>query len=403
MRLVALPYCWVLMALLGAGTLAAQPAAADSVTAAAFFARPSAVPTPAARQRTELPTPVFDRYELRTRTRDFDVEQQEYTLRLLPASRAKNRALSDLYNHTESAPDFEGDKLRCESVEQRYADWLELWRLTEELTLLDRLAAVYRDRATVLQRMAGALDFDWSELIDLRRRQTDLDVRRLEATNRVALLKQVNGVGGRSLSFSGFIDPAALRARLDGAASPEATDPEIDYEIAAVEKEIAIERAERRQYLDFAQLRYRGPHGDPGRERLSVGVGLQLPNGSDQLLKIRELELEAEALRNEQAYERAERATTVAAARTRLLLGLNEYATTADLYAAERADLAAIANNLRRRGAGSPLRLLDIAERAVRNDLRLLNLRGEVTEDHLRLAVRAGQLCEATGGELLSK
>jgi len=395
MRLLS-AYCALLF--LGCG-LEAQ----SVVTTEVFFAR-SAMETAAFSGPGTAPAtvkmPWVERYELRTETRDFEVERQEYVFRLTPSTRRKVRAQEALYRHQSAAPDFDGAEAACDLVADRYQDWMTMFALTEELNVLDTLALVYEDRATVLDRLAAGLDFDWSKLIRLRKDRTELKIRRKTLTDRLALLQTAYGLAGRKLDFGDVVRPGRLLARVSGS-SIAPVDAELAYELTTVARELELERAERRQFLDFAQIKYQGPHGDLPRERLSVGVGLQLPNDGNQLLKVRELELEAEALRTEGLRDRAAATTSFADRKTEWLTAHERYGFVAGAFNEERADLARVAAQLQKKEMFDPLPLLDIRSRELRNALRLLALKNELYEDYLSLEERRGALCAATAGELL--
>ena len=342
--------------------------------------------------------PWIENYELRTETRDFDLDKQEYTFRFSPSTRRKYKAQTALYRHQELAPDFDGQETICDALAQRYDDWLELYLIDRETDLLARLELVLNDRATVLSRLAGSLDFEWSELIALREDQTDLKLRRVGLERLKSRLTEVYGISA-SLRFDDMADLASLGRRLQGATF-NFTDPKTVYELEQIARELELERAEQRQYLDFAQIKYQGPHDDPARERFSVGVGLQLPLSGNQVIKVRELELEEAALRQETNRKKQAKSTDYEARRLALLADFEHFAFTTETFAEEQEELSRIAGQLRKREGFNPLPLLKIKEREIRNQLRQLDLSARLYEDYLNQAERSGALCAAGAGEL---
>jgi hypothetical protein len=344
--------------------------------------------------------PWFEEYQLRTETRDFELDQQEYTFRMAPSTGRKRRALTSLYNHQESAPDFEAQESRCDALAQRYADWLELYLIDKELAILTRLQIILQDRTTVLSRQAGSLDFDWSKLVQLRESTTDLDVRASRLNTKQAQVTNNLGIMEPAFSFSGFISVAEIGAGFPGGFKL-AADPKLDYELETVARELELEEAERRQYFDFAQVKYRGPHTDLPRERFSVGLAFQLPNSGEKQVKIRELELEELSLRKEQtealAGDKADYFQRVAAWQ----IDFQHFSFMAKTYQQEREEMLRIGEQLKKKQGFNPLPLLDIEERSLRNELKLLAIKADIYQNYLEIRERAGELCGASQGGLL--
>lgn len=374
----------------------AQP----SVNTQSFFGLQPQTATDGPTGPADAKMPWFESYEFRTQTRDFDLDRQEYTFRLSPSTRAKVRAQESLYRHLGNSPDFEADDDRCRSLADRYEDWIELYFLRRQTELLEDLFRVREDEATVLRRLAGTLEVNWSEHVSNREDRTDLRVELLNTADRERYLRDRYGLGQQALDFTDLLPPAEMRRRLE-AALFAATDPEMDHKLETVRRELELEQAEQKQYLDFAQVRYRGPHDNPARERVAVGVALKLPNSGNQKLKLRELELEAESLRRKQGREAAAGAADYAARRSELLGMFDRYGTFSEIYRAEAADFADLSRAIAAKQGVSPLPLLKMKARSLRNDLKLLRLRAALYQDYLDLMERSGALCTATGGEVL--
>ena len=123
-----------------------------------------------------------------------------FALRLVPVE--KDGALTSLYSHQESAPDFDARESRCDALAERYADWLELYLIDEEQTILTQLRIILQDRNTVLSRLAGSLDFNWSKLVQLRESTTDLDIRASRLDTKQA--EVISNLGLLAPNFSFF-------------------------------------------------------------------------------------------------------------------------------------------------------------------------------------------------------
>lgn len=370
---------------------------AQKVNASTFFSLPyTTAETGGDGPRKAFRTPWLDNTEFRTETRDFDFTQQQYVLRLSPSTPGKARAQSALYDLRENRPDFETAELACDALKQRYEDWLDLYLIDEELQLLQALDSVLDDRNLVLNRQSASLDFDWGDLLDLRKEQTEIQLRQLTLRERRQQLLTLYGLPTATLEFGSFPAVEALTAGLD--LDPVAADPEAAYELELAAREIALERAEGRQYLDFVQAQYRGPHEDPFAERFSVGVGFQLPGGGNRQLKIRELELEQQELIRKQALkQQAEQQQ--GESRIATLQGLlRVHTATTEIFDQEAEEMERISSNLARREGFNPLPLLSIKSRKLKNQLRTLDSKQEVLERFLEL--KEDSLCSLQRGEL---
>ncbi len=344
--------------------------------------------------------PWIEEYQFRTETRDFDIDQQEYTFRVSPSTGRKRRALTALYNHQERAPDFDAQELNCDDLADRYSQWLVLYLMDRELDILTRLRVVMDDRQLVLSRQAGSLDFDWSKLIGLRQDVTDLDLRFSTLKTVQARINNDLGLLEPNYSFVAFISLSEIGEAFPGNFK-RGVDPKLDYELATVSYELELEKAEQKQFFDFAQLKYQGPHTDELEERFSVGLAFQLPNSGDKKLKMRELELEEQSLRKEQALalatDRAEYEEEVASWR----IEFEHFKFMAALHRKEQEELRQISDQLKKKEGFNPLPLLAIQERAIRNELKLLDVSTDLYQNYLKIRERGGELCTAVNGELL--
>jgi hypothetical protein len=379
-----------------------ETAAQRVISSTEFFGigRQAIMTTEGGKQQQAPTMPWFEKYQFRTETRDFDLDRQEYTFRMSPSTGRKRRALTALYNHQETAPNFDALESQCDALAERYTSWLALYLMDQELIILTKLRTILNDRQTVLSRQASSLDFDWSKLIRLRQDITDLDLRFSRLNTEQARINNSLGLSDASFTFAGFVTLPEIGEGFPGAFKL-AADPKLDYELETVARELELEKAERKQYFDFAQLKYRGPHTDLPRERLSIGLGFQLPNSGDKMVKIRELELEEQSLRREQAAtvtaDRVEYEEEVAA--WKIDFGHFDFMTSA--YQKEKEELIRIGAQLKKKQGFNPLPLLEIEERALRNDLRMLDLSASLYQSYLKIRERGGELCPAVNGELL--
>ncbi|MEM1359504.1 MAG: hypothetical protein AAGF89_14960 [Bacteroidota bacterium] len=342
----------------------------------------------------------LEKLELRSETDEFDFGRQEYTLRISPAGRAKIRAQKALAQHLAEKPDFKEEDLYCDLLTQAYGDWVDLFQIERELDILASLDSIHRDQETVLNRLTAQLDFEWGDLISLREARTELSLRAAELKGLQRRILRQNGLSvSVSLSFEGMVSLRQIAENITIDVDPP-LDAEQTYKIATINRELAIERAEKGKILDFAQFRYRGPHDNPFAERFSLGVGFQLPNSNDRKLKAWELEVEEQLLQQEIALEELEDKRKIEQRLLELQEGVSQYLLMQETFLNEALALGDIAERLSRQDGFNPLSVLKIRERDQQNQLRLLDRYVDVLGDYLSLKASSGEICSMTSGEL---
>ena len=167
---------------------------------------------------------------------------------------------------------------------------------------------------------------------------------------------------------------------------------EYQYERELIERETALEKAEKRQFLDFVQVRYNGPHDEVLRERIQLRLALVLPTSGNRNLKLEELRLEQEELAREQQVrsQELERRMTEQQQRVRDRIGV--YRKFVQVKEEELRELRALAQAIAQRRGSDPDLLLKINEDTERIRLEKLERQEEIYDDYLEYLVLSGQL-----------
>ena len=200
--------------------------------------------------------PWIEEIDLRTETRDFDLDQQEITLRISPSTPKLRKAQAALMTHYGSAPDKDSADQYGEVVLNLYGDWLSLYFIERQLAITDSLAIILGDRKKVLERQLGRLDINLGELVELETDRNDLkqEVFELELERRT--LMERYDLSAEDISFRELISLEDLKANFEGhknsmLAQQLSSDPnrhqpgeKAQWERAGIEKEIALEEAE---------------------------------------------------------------------------------------------------------------------------------------------------------------
>ena len=104
--------------------------------------------------------PWIDQYEFRTETQDFDMNEQEYMIRVSPSTGKIRKAQKALYDELRNAPDVEGQEIYCDLVLSLHIDWLSLYILYEHKKIMDELVLILQDKQAIYEKMAGTYEFD---------------------------------------------------------------------------------------------------------------------------------------------------------------------------------------------------------------------------------------------------
>lgn len=375
----------------------------QSIGAAEFFSRQSQLTDlPTATPAGRLRTPLIQEYDLRSRTEAFDLDRQQYTLRFGFSTPRLMRAQQDYYRLLLTAPPAERDKVSCDRLTQAYGVWLELFTIERQLQLSDSLATILQDRSLLLERALLSQRAELDDLADLRGDRTDLQLKRLDLEQQRSRHLSTFGFlpTEQPLDFSDFVTVAEIMQALARQA-PTLADATYDYELALLEREIEIERAESRQALDFLQFRYQGNPRDEFREKFSVGLAFKITDEGDTHLKIRELELEREWLQAEKRIDDEVRNARTDAARQALRSALEHHRDVERAVAEEGRDLARIATLAAQQQGIDPDLLLEIEQQRLMRQQAELAAYVRIVEDYLLWLEASGQLCqEARGGWL---
>ena len=348
--------------------------------------------------------PWIEEIDLRTETRDFDLDQQEITLRISPSTPKLRKAQAALMTHYGSAPDKDSADQYGEVVLNLYGDWLSLYFIERQLAITDSLAIILGDRKKVLERQLGRLDINLGELVELETDRNDLkqEVFELELERRT--LMQRYDLSAEDISFRELISLEDLKANFEGhknsiLAQQLSSDPnrhqpgeKAQWERAGIEKEIALEEAEMRQVFDFLQFRYRGPDADPFREKFSVGLGLTLPNSGNRKLKVASLVQEKRLLDREINLNAKERIGKISAIGQELNLGIEKADHFFQLKDEERKNLDELEALIKSKLGFDPQVVLKINEHKLRESLEGLNYLEEIYFDYLKYLSANGLL-----------
>ena len=342
--------------------------------------------------------PWINEYELRTETRDFDLGKQEYSLRLSPNTPKARSAQQAIYRHLASMPNYEQQEIYCEIINESFSDIITLYLVDEFLETYNAWEIIIADKQLVLSKLAGSLDFDYKEILELIELQTEIKFNKEKLNIEKNKLEQLHGIPNISFDFNSIITVENIKAVIG---SREIQNSEIamssknQFDLELAKKELELEQAERKQYLDFVQLKYRGPHDNQFEERFSIGLGLKLPNSSNRKLKIKELELEQGNIMNEIKSDQTASIISIADIKHKLNLSIlyaEEYTRIVDQ---ENIALDNLIAQIQRESEYDPLLILEIKDRQIETKIQQLSLLDDVYSEYLDYIRESGSACDS--------
>jgi len=347
---------------------------------------------------SEVDFPWIEQYEFRTETHDFDLAQQEYTVRLSPSTakiRNAQKAYSEIIRNT---PDFEGQEIYCDYVSSLHSDWLSLFILQENRSILNELSILLNDKQSIYEKMLGSYEFDPEKLVSLQTEKSDLaiSINKLQLEWNYLLTKY--GIQDQEIDFNDFITVEAIYAYLLNnilsANESGMVDLEIEHEKQLLMKEIELESSERKQLIDFVQVKYNGPHSDEWQERLSVGLGFQLSKSGNQKLKIQELQIEQAELNRQSERKVQEKKEELIVLENKLQSDIQSFFHFQKVMEEERTQLQNLSKRIAQKEGTSPLFLLNIEERHLSMKIKSLKKREDLFQDYLEYLQESDRMCE---------
>ena len=343
--------------------------------------------------------PWIDRYELRTETSDFDFDKQEYTFRVSPSTAKIRSAQKAYYEAMRNAPDFEGQEIYCDLVLSLHIDWLSLFILQENQSILDDLAVILNDKQTIYERMAGTYEFDPEKLVKLQTEKSDIQISLNQLELERDYLLNHYDLQDQELDFGDFITVEAMSTWLaNNLLSLNAsgmTDQATAYKKQLLLKEMELESSENKRLIDFVQLKYNGPHSDALQERVSIGLGFQLSKSGSQKLKMQELQIEQEELNRKSERNMQENQEKLSTLENKLQSDIQAFFHFQKIMEEERAQLQKLSGQIAQKEGSSPLFLLDIEERHLAMKLKSLNQKEDLLRDYLRYLQQSDKMCQS--------
>lgn len=317
----------------------------------------------------------IDRVELRTETDEFDFALQRYALRAQPKMPHVRRAEERLQRTQRAGLATLDGEARADAYAAGLLVLFEVATRRRELLLLDTLATLRRQLVATARARLAEPGYDVERALDAEDALADVELRRR------LLVSGVDQTAAGALPTERLVGVAEIGRRLGDLATAGPDAPvRGDGELALLEAEMALERAENLQIVDFLQVEYRGQQ-EFLREGVSVTASVRLPRRARNIRDLDELEIERLEQRRELELEARERRREFDRDVAELRRLLDHHAATAEEHVTRAERRERLAAAYARNAATRPDQLLALQRRGLRERLRLLELEEEIRED----------------------
>ncbi len=340
--------------------------------------------------------------QIRTETDELDFNRQEYLVRIRPTSSKVMNAQNKYYQIFMEQKNFERLKLKKDFVEAAYFDWLDLYTATKELAKQKELLILLKDEEKVINRIAQVPGNSVKDLIDIQKDVYDL---KLEIHKIEKFLEQSLPLG-LEVDTLAMVSISSIARKIESGESsmlPVNEQLENALDLQLLDAETAIEIAEQQRVLDYIQVKYGGPHDDQFREKVSVGVGIQLPFSSANRLKMEEITMEKELMENEFQVQARLYEIEVNKQKKEIELLIDELNYAKQLFKGIKFRSQELVNRAAKQEGTNPLPMIKNKKDLIKYDLDMLKLEEAIYKEYIDLLILTGKLFEEPFQNYLTK
>lgn len=354
--------------------------------------------------------PFIDKLEFRTESNEFNIRRQEYAIRMSYHSIGLRDEQKKLYNTTLQIANSETKLRLFAALEDRYSLLVAAKFAASFRELSSQLVLVLEDEKTVIEnQLQLGLNDDLSRLIDMEEELQDeaLSILELEQLKTKANRKIENWLQQPTteIDWSNFVSVEKVKlqiAKLDE--SSIAFHPEIirgQMRTNLSQHEAQLERKQKKNLLNFLQIRYGDNPRDQLKERFSIGAGIQIPTKTAATLKIKELEMEALESDSKVKRDRLEIQSQTETLKTELQFLVEKWdlmntqlTTYQEKYSQEK---------LLQKGIVKPTVLLKTKERIIKKQFLIQKIELDIYKRYIELLATSGKMMETPLRNYLSE
>ena len=331
---------------------------------------------------TSFETSWIKEMQLRTETKDFDFEQQCYTLRISPNSKKIRKAEVQLIRQLQESATLDQYAYATVFLKMAYEDWLVIYGANQTLQLNKELLIIYQDIETVLLELGQFDNLNIKDLLEVQRDITDTEINIETSQKRIQYY-----LPDQQADFSDMIPVEDIEQSMNGALFVSKNSRQADQKnilkSTMLASELVLKESEEKQWLDFFQIEFAGPYGDPFNEVFSIGAGFKIPNAKAGQLAIEELKIEQDQLQHKIRAEQAIQQEKINRQRQRLVTLLEEGRLFKTLTNRQNKKAAEIVRLAAQAEGATPLLTLNANVDKIKQQLNILKLELEIYESYI--------------------
>lgn len=331
--------------------------------------------------------------EFRTETKDFDLGDQSYRIRISPSTKAIRSAEENLYEAYTQEPRDEGESIFYSRIESAYEFWIDQFVSNQQSSLYEDWKAVLEDKKKVTEKLLLVDNFDLSDYFEVDNELKELRIKMMSASQQAELYQNPFTASQVTYEFDDIISVKDIKSFVTSfnPASIENTlkEEEYLYDQIMLEKELDLEIAESKQILKFAEISYNGPHNDPFREKVSLGVGLRLPWDGDSRLKIHELQYKLDNINFDKSTQIRELFVAASEAKYRLLHQISVHEELIKLREEQMTQSEEFIKTIANAEGFNPLHALEIKEQSIKSQLEIIDSLSEIYTSYISFLKRS--------------
>lgn len=347
-------------------------------------------------------TPYIDRMEFRTKTEDFDLYKQKYSLRFYPKGWGETTYTKRVNELVNTSCRTEELNYYNAALKQRYTLVLDYLEARALIILNNKVTAVCEDWITVLKKKsAGSMSFDISDLISAEELLTELRLELVALRNKTTELTHQIKLASNSKSpvaftTSSLITISKIKKMITGL-NMETPINSIKLQgqknkVDLANSKYKLEQAKKRDYLSFVQMSYDNDDYDEPKKAYSLEFAIKLPfiHTDRDEVNMRKMHYLKERLQyREEKKALSEKRISQARSLNRLI---QQYAFLVSNKKNSNAEVS-FKTYLKMDGM-DPLNLLKIKESMIKSDIQLIKTGYNIRHRFIELMDTMGKLSE---------
>jgi len=228
--------------------------------------------------------PLIKSVDLRSETRDFLLEKQEYSLRVKPNSLGAISYQKKVYKNRIEGVEIANQLRFNEELKKRYVSIIDYFFTQKLITLEKERQGQLGDKLKILSQSIYSSNFDIKDLLETEDELLKLNLKlaNLHETHSIQIthLHQLLNFHSDSLQldFNNLISPAQIVQQPINFSSRESLlIKRQKLKLTTLENEKELGLAKSNQLLDYVQAKYGGRNNFFFNENFSIGIGLNVP------------------------------------------------------------------------------------------------------------------------------